>query len=303
MRFFLALDAGGTRTECVLANEERVLARTTGDTLKLMSVGAQEATARLRQMLYDLAGDTGVDLSAITRTCMGIAGISSAGVRAWAEITLHEMVSGDLLLTGDDEIALEAAFDSGPGVLVVAGTGSRVTGRCANGMRVTAGGWGPMLGDEGSGTWIGLEAIRSGLRARDRGAPTTLLRNVLQFWQLDSVGALIAKANERPRPDFADLAPVVADCAATGDVLAMSVLERAGEELGAQVGLVLGKMAAAGCPVPEVQRIAFTGSVLARAPLVLHALRTAVQRGRSGVEVDSEAVDPVMGALARARRG
>ena len=303
MGYFLALDAGGTKTECLLADEERVLARVSGETVKLMSVGAQVATSRLSGLVRQAATQAEVELSSISRICMGLAGISSEGVRTWAEITLNELVPCDLLLTGDEEIALEAAFGSGPGVLVIAGTGSHVVGRCSNGARMSAGGWGPMLGDEGSGSWIGLEAIRSGLRARDRGVPTCLLRDILAFWHVENVGGLLAKANQRQRPDFAELAGVVAQCATKGDVLASSVLERAGEELAAQVSIVFSKMNAGGCAATDLQRVAFTGSVLARIPTVLDELRGALQRLQPGIQVDGEPVDPIEGALARARRG
>ena len=301
MRFFLALDAGGTKTECWLANEDRVLARVTGETVKLMNVGEDVATARLRDLLHQVSASAGVSLADVTRTCVGMAGISSEGVRVWAEATVHAMVAGELVLTGDDEIALRAAFGESPGVLVLAGTGSRVVGRCTNGMRVQAGGWGPMLGDEGSGQWIGVEAIRSALRARDRGLPSSLLKDISSVWETSSVGAVIAKANQEARPDFAVLAETVVGCAARGDALAISVLERAGEELAAQVSVVFSKMQAAGCAGGDIRRVAFAGRVLARSALVLAAMTGALKRVRPGTEVDAAPVLPIEGALARAR--
>ncbi len=303
MGYFLALDAGGTKTECWLGDEERVLGRASAETVKLMSVGAQEATHRLRGLVESVAATAGVSPGSIQRTCMGLAGISSEGVRVWAEVTLRELVSGELIITGDEEIALHAAFGEGPGVLVIAGTGSHVVGRCGSGARMNAGGWGPMLGDEGSGHWIGLEAIRSALRARDRGVPGCLLRDINSFWGVENVGGLIAKANQRPRPDFSELAAVVANCSDQGDVLATSVLERAGQELAAQVSIVFSKMAAGGCPAADLRRVAFTGSVLGKVPRVLAEMRTALQRLYPGIEVDSEPVLAVAGALARARKG
>lgn len=303
MGFFLAIDAGGASTECWLADEAQVLAKVKGETVKLLNVSGPEATTRLGNLLSEAARVAGVDLHSVTRTCMGLAGISAAGVRSWAEISLEVFVGGERLLTGDTEIALEAAFHEGPGVLVIAGSGSHIVGRCANGMRMNAGGWGPMLGDEGSGHWIGVEAIRSALRARDRGVPGTLLKEINNAWEIDTVAALIAKANQRPHPDFASLAHVVSECAARGDVLATSVLERAGEELAAQVGVVMAKMLAASCAATDVRRVAFTGGVLRHSPVVLASLGAALQRLPGGPTLDASPVDPIEGALARARRG
>ena len=303
MSMYLAVDAGGTKTECVIADEERVLARVTGETVKIMAVGAPEATVRLRHLLEEASAVARVPLYLVTRACVGLAGISSEGVRDWAEASLGEMLTGDLILTGDEEIALEAAFGTGAGVLVIAGTGSHVVGRCSNGSRMTAGGWGPMLGDEGSGHWIGLEGIRCGLRALDRGLPSCLLREVYSLWGINGIGALVAKANSRPRPDFAMLAEGVARCAAQGDALATSVLARAGEELAAQVSIVVAKMQAAGCEGRDAERIAFTGSVLSRIPAVYSAMTEALRLAFPASRVEGRATEPIEGALARARRG
>lgn len=302
MSVYLAVDAGGTKTECVIADDNNVLARVTGETVKIMSVGAPEATSRLRTLLQQTSAMAGVPLYLVTRACMGLAGISSEGVRAWAEATLSEVLTGELVLTGDEEIAMEAAFHQGAGVLVIAGTGSHVVGRCSNGSRFTAGGWGPMLGDEGSGHWIGLEGIRSGLRALDRGVPSCLLREVYSLWGLNGIAALVAKANARPRPDFAMLAEGVARCASQGDALARSVLDRAGEELAAQVSIVISKMRAAGCESSDTVRVAFTGSVLGRIAPVHQAMVAALKLAHPGSSVDEQPIEPIEGALARARR-
>jgi N-acetylglucosamine kinase-like BadF-type ATPase len=303
MAYFVALDAGGTKTECWVANDVRVLGQASGPTVKIMNVGEQAATEGLRFIVREALGAAGVAGDSVACTCFGLAGSSSAEVRAWAKRTLSELVSGDLILTGDEEIALDAAFRGGAGVLVIAGTGSHVTGRCANGTTVGAGGWGPVLGDEGSGTWIGLEAIRASLRARDRGVETCLLRDIQQKWQLDELASLVARANRRERPDFATLANVVARCADEGDALAQGVLDRAGEELATQVSLVLSKMRAANCPEADALRVAFTGSVLGKIPRVLRAMEEQLRAGWPEISVDATAVQPLEGALWRARRG
>jgi N-acetylglucosamine kinase-like BadF-type ATPase len=223
-------------------------------------------------------------------------------VRAWAEETLKEVVGGAVEVCGDEEIALDAAFGGAPGVLVVAGTGANAVGRCRSGVMVHAGGWGPVVGDEGSGTWIGLEAIRAGLRARDRGIDTCLLEEVQRFWGLEDLAELVAMANQRPRPDFGELAMVVAECAERRDTLAISVLERAGEELAAQVRLVMSKMKAIGCDEADTSRIAFTGSVLAEIGRVRRSMEAHLRVVSAEVEIAMTAVEPLEGALWRARR-
>lgn len=301
MGLFLAIDAGGTKTRCLLADEKRVLARAATGTVKLMRVAEQEATARLRAMLAEVAGEAGVSLREAKRTCFGLAGLSGPAARTWATEGMAGLVGGELILCGDEEIALDAAFAGGPGILVIAGTGANAIGRGPDGKLVGAGGWGPVLGDEGSGYWIGLEAVRAALRAQGwiglAGEATGLLREIERQWGVGSIGELVAKGNERPGPDFSALAPLVARRAGDGDALAAEILERAGEELAELVALVFRKM-----DVAETG-VAFTGSVLEHIGAVRAAMRLRLAVDVPEVHMGEAAVDPLDGALWRARHG
>jgi N-acetylglucosamine kinase-like BadF-type ATPase len=309
MSLFLAIDAGGTKTQCLIADGERVLARASTGTVKLMRVSEQEATARLQAMLAEVAVAAGVSLGQVTRTCFGLAGVSGPAVQAWARRTVTAVVAGELILYGDEEIALDAAFAGGPGILVIAGTGSNAIGRSASGEHFGAGGWGPVLGDEGSGYWIGRESIRAALRAQERtgvgGVSSCLLREIERHWELNSVAELVAMANQRTfsdgasPPDFAALAPVVARCAERGDALAAGILERAGEELAELVSVVFHKMHAG----PTEIGVAFTGSVLAQIATVRGAMVARLAVAVPSARVRDAAVDPLDGALWRARHG
>ena len=303
MSIFVALDAGGTKTQCCLADEQQVLGGASCGTVKIMSVGEELATARLKELLSAAAADAGVKLPAVGRTCMGLAGIASESVRRWAEQTLRSTVGGELMLCGDDEIALEAAFHGGPGIFVIAGTGSNIVGRCSDGTRLTAGGWGPVVGDEGSGSWIGVEAIRAALRARDRGYPTELLSEIQRFWGLKSLGELIAKANHRSRTNFAELTTVVASCAEQGDRIAVRVLDRAGEDLADQVLLVAAKMRRVRCAEEDTSQLCFTGSVLGKIDRVRNAMVARLATEAPQMRVALDEVNAIEGALWMARRG
>jgi glucosamine kinase len=299
MNLFLAIDAGGTKTRCLLADETRILGRTATGSVKLMRVGEAEATTRLRSMLTEVSQAAGVELSAVSQTCIGLAGLSIETVREWAEREIGAMVGGNLLLAGDEEIAFDSAFHGGPGILVLAGTGSNVLGRAADGALYHAGGWGPALGDEGSGFWIGQEALRAGFWAKDRGIPTTLLKEIGELWHTKSLGEIVELANARPGPDLPALAPIVARCADAGDDLAAAVLERAGVELAEQVALVALKMQESG-DADQID-VAYTGSVLEHIPQVRSAMTAALKASSPNVTVSEGAVDSLEGALWRAR--
>jgi glucosamine kinase len=303
MSFFLALDAGGTKTDYALADETRVLARVRTGTIKRMRVDAATAAANLDSALAKLSAQTSISMQSVTRTCVGTAGITVPLVTDWLRESFASRVGGELLLLSDVEIALEAAFPGKAGVLAIAGTGSNVLGRTDEGLLIFAGGWGPALADQGSGHRIGLESLRAIFMAMDEERQTLLLQAVLDFWQLPSVDLLVEFANGIPAPDFSGLTEVVSRCADLGDETALAVLRQQGEELAYLVRLVIRRLRLAANRHDWVPPIAFTGSILENVPLVREALIAAVRREFSGVGTRDKVVDPIEGALWRARLG
>ena len=300
MGLYLAIDAGGTKTRCLLADEIKILGRAETGSVKLMRVSEAEASARLRAMLAEVSRTAGVSLGEVTQTCVGLAGLTIDAVREWAEREIGEVVSGGLLLVGDEEIALDGAFRGGPGILIIAGTGSNIMGRVEDGTMYHAGGWGPAIGDEGSGFWIGQEALRAGFWAKDRGVPTNLLTEIGEFWGASSLGEIVEMANARPGPDLPALAPIVTRCAEAGDELAIAVLDRAGAELAEQVALVALKMRESGGR--RKIEAAYTGSVLEHISLVRSSMVATLKTSSPNVKVLEGAVDSLEGAIWRARQ-
>jgi N-acetylglucosamine kinase-like BadF-type ATPase len=308
MAFFLALDVGGTKTDYLLADETCELARVRTGTIKRMRADSQTATANLEQALADLTTRSGIAMSAITRTCVGTAGESVPLVADWLRESITARVSGDLILIGDVEIALDAAFHGGTGVLAMAGTGSNVAGRTVDGRLVTAGGWGPALADQGSAHRIGLEGLRSAFLAKDEGRSTLLFDAVLQFWQLASLQLLIEYANSRPAPDFSQLSEVILRCAHQGDEVASAILQKEGEDLAWLVRLVIRRLQSASAAASSSENtalphLAFTGSILEKVQPVRDALIAAVRQEFPTLHTLDGVVDPLEGAIWRARTG
>jgi len=303
MSFFLALDAGGTKTDYVLADETRELARVRTGTIKRMRVDAATASQNLESALAQLSAQTGISMASITRTCIGTAGETVPLVRDWLQASFRARVGGGLLILGDVEIALEAAFPGRAGVLAMAGTGSNVLGRTNEGLLITAGGWGPALADQGSGHRIGLESLRAIFLARDEERQTLLLSATMDFWQLSSLEGLVEYANSLPAPDFSQLTAVVLRCAQLGDEIALTVLRQQGEELAYLVRLVIRRLRLAANEPEWTPPIAFTGSILENVAPLRDALMAAVRRRFPLVQAPDKVVDPIEGALWRARTG
>jgi glucosamine kinase len=303
MSYFLAIDAGGTKTDYVLADETQELARVRSGTIKRMRTDEDSAARNLHQALAELTTVSGIPMSAIGRTCIGTAGETVRLVTDWLRAAFGARVAGELILLGDVEIALDAAFFGQPGVLVLAGTGSNVAGRDVNGAVSRAGGWGPALADQGSGNRIGQNALRAMFLGLDEGRPTSLLAAVKDFWKLHSIDEIIGCANQIPSPDFSQLTHLVLRCAEDGDEISQIVLQKEGEDLGYLVRLVMRRLCAASPDREWIPQLAFTGSIMEKIDRLRGSLIASVQSEFPTLQVVDGVVDPIAGALWRARAG
>ena len=196
-------------------------------------------------------------------------------------------MTAPLVVCGDDEIALDAAFPGQSGVLIIAGTGSNAVARTSTGQRVNVGGWGPALGDEGSAYWIGQQALRAALRAWDRGEPALLLKRVAEHWQAADMWQIVERAHALPPPDFAAIAPIVNACAEQGDRVCLEVLAAAGQELAEAGALAFAKFHARDLEgdLSMVPSVAFTGSVLRSSSIVREQMIESLRRALPTVHV------------------
>ena len=297
MAYFLAIDGGGTKTECVVGDERDVLASSVGSTIKIKKVGNKAAAEVLQSAINDVCKQANIRPDQFSRTCIGLAGSSIPEVTRWTRATLAQLVSGELILVNDTTIAHHAAFNGGPGVLVIAGTGSNVLGINERGESARAGGWGPIISDEGSGFWIGRTAVAQSMRAHDAGRSTELLSAIMHAWRLGSREEVVAMANSNPPPDFAALLPAVLQCADAGDALAREILSSAANELAQLARIVVRKLWNGDGKI----HVALTGGVFAHSAQIRQMFSNAICAERRVIEVNLEPVHPVMGALAMAR--
>jgi N-acetylglucosamine kinase-like BadF-type ATPase len=302
MNYFLGVDAGGTKTEFVLGDAERELARAVVGSIKRMRVSADIAQASLCQALAELERQTGVPARTITHSCIGAAGNSNPLVADWLRAAFAELVGGQLTLVNDAEIALDDAFHGGRGVLALAGTGAIFAARTRTGDLLRAGGWGPALDDEGSGYWIGMMGLRRCFQAINERRSSALYQAAMEHWNLHSRDELVAYANRQPAPDFPQLAPLFVACAELGDAEASALMRDGGERLAHQTILLIEQMQEAEapevCPPPAV---ACMGSVLVHAKPLRSAFVQALQLYNPAIQVLAEPADAAAGALRRAR--
>ena len=298
MSFFLGIDGGGTKTECVIGDDKRLLGKSIGSTIKIKKVGENAAGKALEAAISDACKSASVNQREITGTCIGIAGSSIPEVTDWTYSVLKQLVAGEVQVVNDAVIAHCAAFGVGPGVLVIAGTGSNVLGINDRGESGRAGGWGPMISDEGSGFWIGRRAVAYAMRAYDGKQATNLLDAVMKAWGLKTIEDLVSMANSNPPPDFSSLLPAVLQCAKGGDKLAGEILLSAATELAQLACVVVRKLWHESSSVT----VAVTGGVFVHSPQIRGRFAELVRAERSGITVNLDPVHPVMGALSMARQ-
>ncbi|HEV2114064.1 MAG TPA: BadF/BadG/BcrA/BcrD ATPase family protein, partial [Terriglobales bacterium] len=238
------------------------------------------------------------DPKQISQTCIGVAGAARTPVVNSIRQVLEELVGGGIEVVGDMVIALESAFGTGPGMIMIAGTGSICFGRDSRGETARAGGWGPEISDEGSGTWIGRQAVSRALRAHDAGQHTALLPALLSSWGVASRDELSQKANSSPPPDFSLLSSQVFEAARSCDQMASAILDQAGLELAELASVVAHRL----WPARQNMQLAFTGGVLLNSEHVRVALLRELKARLPEAEVLNTELDPVAGAVVMARR-
>ena len=301
MPYYLGIDGGGTKTTCAVGDEDRMLASATAGPSNIVRVGETQARQSLTQAVRQACSACGIAPENVVRTCVGGSGAARPELAAIVRAILTEILPSPIDVVGDMETSLEAAFGDGPGVIVIAGTGSIAYGRDKTGKTLRAGGWGFEIGDEGSAHWIGRTAVSALLRASDLEGNAVLsvpiARALFKAWGVSSLLDLARAANSVPAPDFASLFPAVA---ASDDNLAHQVLTRGGRELAELAALVIRRLFAQDT-MPSVP-VAMIGGVFRHSIFVREAFYNELRNLASCANVLPEVVNPVEGALRMARK-
>jgi len=253
----LAVDGGGTKTQAVVADlDGKVLARRLAPSSTVHNVGFEQScqalTTAIEGALVNVLGPQARGegrvwrAARISAACFGLAGIDSPEDEAeFSRWVREQAITSRFAVVNDAELILAGGTPEGWGVALVGGTGSVCLGRTREGRTVRVGGWGPILGDEGSGYQIAVNTLRRATQTADgRASAKTLLDAVLRHWSLRDAVALIryVHAADTTPSEIAGLASVVLDLAARGDADARAIVEEAAVDLARHVQAVIRKM-------------------------------------------------------------
>ena len=295
---FLGIDGGATKTSCLIGDEKSVLGSGASGSSNLIRVGEAQARESLTTAIHQACAAAHVRPAQIDKTCVGLAGAARPEISSVARRVMLEIVGGEVRVVGDTIIALEAACGGGPGVVVIAGTGSIAYGRNAAGQTARAGGWGFAISDEGSGYWIGRAAVGAAIHTLDEKGSSPLLDAILRTWELENLDELVVTVNATPPPDFAALLPAVLATANAGDSAARDVLAQAGSELAGCAIAVIARLFPAASEMP----VAMAGGIFQNAALVREHFYKGLRSEYPNASINETIVEPVRGALELARK-
>lgn len=295
--FVVGVDGGGTKTRAVLADERgKQIAEAVGAGSTVKPGEAERSAGIIAGVVRDALEQADKKELKVRVLYVGVAGVGRPAERE----ALHEALSAheladELTIDTDFSVALSDAFGEGPGVLVIAGTGSSAFARGPAGATARCGGWGPVIGDEGSGYWIGRRALSVVAAAADGREPATALTGaILTAAEVSETSDLIRWAANATPSTIATLAPAVLSTADAGDLRANSIVSMAVEELALHVRALARQLFTderASVPV------ALTGGLLKKGSSfrkrLEHRLKTAVP----GAQVHTNEIDAARGAV------
>jgi glucosamine kinase len=300
-KYILGFDGGGTKTECILADAQgQILARATTGPSNPLRAGYMRAWFALGEASDSVMARLKVTSDQISGVCAGLGGAGRPGVvRRVTTYFEKSFPKAEVIVTTDLEIALDAAFDEGEGILLLAGTGSAAFGRDANGRTARAGGRGPWFSDEGSAFDIGREAVKAiSLADEHRGPESALTRKILSPHMWRDWTLLLEAVAKHPDDVFPKIFPFVAQVADRGDEVAQGILSKAAASL---AGLAFAVARELGWQDRAVQ-IARSGGVYNRSKFFDAAIESEIAKSLPQARFVSSAISPVEAAVRMAAR-
>ena len=298
MSYLIAIDGGGTHTTLALGHRDgREILRRKGPAGIVDPRDPAAAAGMLAELVRSGVAEAGLTGLA-GALCAGLAGVGSLAEREIVEAALREAgLARHVLVRPDGETALQGALGDSAGLLLIAGTGSVGWGRGEDGRVAWTGGWGKIVGDEGSGYGLAIAGLVAALRATDgRGPETRLLPTLLHA--IDAADALAVPpwVGRAEKSQIAALAVPVVQLARDGDPVAVALVQEAAAGLAAHATALISRLGPWTAPTPVV----FHGG-LASNPTFAAATGVALGRGSAPVERRDPLADAVTGAMQFAR--
>lgn len=297
MTYFIGVDGGASKTAAIVVDEhEQILGRGLAGGSNHLRVGIEEATRNIERAVNIALVEAGIAIKNVEYAYCGVAGSDHPVHRQRVIDSLRIFFPrGNFIVDTDARIALTGAVGFGAGVVIISGTGSVAFGRNAAGEEARSGGWGPTLGDEGSGYWIARQGLAAIVRAHDgRGFATKmtqLLCNEYDMCEPDELPRFVYAATTHV-DDIARYGKLVIEAASEGDTVAREILASGGSELAECVLAIARRLHMADAEFP----VAYVGGAFHAGDLLLDPMRLRIQRDAPGATLQPPLRSPVEGA-------
>jgi len=296
MKYIIGFDCGATKSECAVADlSGKILFREKSDPANFLVIGVKQASANIISLIKRCS----VKLNG-SEFEMIVIGAAGAGRKEDAEKLRKAIIKKlkdekifvkSLIIIGDHEIALKAAFPNSPGCILIAGTGSIIYGKDSKNKIHRIGGFGRMIGDEGSGHSIGRKGLQVVSKHLDgRNKKTKILELLDKKHKINSSEELIKKVYKE-NFDVASVAEIVLHAAAKKDRTALRILDEESDELIDHIKAILQKMR-----VKKIN-ISFAGSLLTNKNVYSNMLKKKIKASLPSVKIVKPKFSPVEGAI------
>ncbi|MBK7104556.1 MAG: ROK family protein [Ignavibacteriae bacterium] len=302
MKYFIGIDGGGTKTKCVLCDENlKIICSTQSGPSNFLTIGTEIVSQTILDLIKKCCDEIKISTNELTGIVLGTTG---AGRESDADKLKNAIINSaknqNLLLNNfevvsDARIALEGAFSGNPGSILISGTGSIMFGKDANGIIHRVGGFGRLIGDEGSGYSIGKKGLNQISKYFDgRGKETLLQKLVEENFNISDQSKLISKVYNNEL-NIQDVAPLVIQ-AANNDDLCRNILDEETNELLLHILAMTKKL---NC---EEMKIVFIGGIITNESLFSKMLKEIILTFLPKVKIQDSEFPPEIGAVIMAKK-
>jgi N-acetylglucosamine kinase-like BadF-type ATPase len=303
MKYLIGIDGGGTKTDCAIADlSGKIIHQSAGRPSNFLIIGVEEAIenifALIEENLFALEGD----FADVKQIVIGVAGagreedatLVEKGFKDYAE--LEGIHFKGVKVLSDAHIALEGSFPNSAGCILIAGTGSILFGKDEKGVIHRVGGFGRMIGDEGSGYSIGRKALNAVSKASDGRGEETLISELLNAKMSSGSANGIINKVYKEKLDVASVAKLVIQAAEEGDPIAEDILDEEADELVLHIRSLINKI------LTDKLNVSFSGSLIDNKNFYSDLLKRKIKSSLPHVTVVKPFSSPVTGAILLAKR-
>jgi N-acetylglucosamine kinase-like BadF-type ATPase len=294
MKYYIGIDGGGTKTDCILTDENFIILNSVkGGSLNLLTKGPEESARTIFEILNTCLYSTKIQLSQIAGIGIGTAGAGRTEDASKLRKILTSMLPDEIKISvvSDAEAALEGAFNGKQGCILISGTGSIIYGKGSDGIISRCGGYGRILGDPGSGYSIGKKGLTAVIKQFDNAgkstAITSLLNEKLPIKSLSDIITAIYKENF----EIASIAPLVIKAAEINDPSAIEIIDEETDSLLELISCMIKKLK------NNAIEIVFTGSLIATENSFSFILKEKISNVFKHLTIKQPEYPPAMGAV------